>query len=635
MVDALNGLRHNAVVRRDHKDRNVGHHRAAGAHRGKGLVTRSVEEGDRTAVDLNSISADVLRNAARLAGGDVRVTDIVKQRGLAVVDVTHNNDDRRTGNEFLLAVCVIVDQLFLDRDDDFLLDLAAELHRDQCRGVIVDHVGNGGEHAQLEQLLDDLGRRLLHAGGQLAHSDLIGDLDLELLFLCDLKLQTLHLVALLLAALGRGDLRVLALLVLVADLFLLAAAAAALKVVSAAGAGKIFKFLVVLFDVYRGAASRINDAFFRDLTRHMRLILLLGLWRLGDGSLRLRRHSGVLRSGSCLFRGSGSLSLLLFLLRSGLRLNLEDLLKALDLVVLGDILEDYVELVRLQHLHMVFRRRDIIRKDLGNGFGRQTKILSHLMHSVFDHTHMFVLLFPIVFACPFVPFSLLRRCIFSCRRSSSCAASLYFSSSSSAKSFTKASAKPISVTTTIVQSPTPSASDSSFLVKGSSSFNAFFPLRAYSAFFAAFSPASDASARILAFPARAASALRSTPISIAPARRISPSIFSALSVMLRLHFPQKLFIYFLRDHGGKGALKRFSLDCFFQTATVFAQIRASARRLSAKIETDLPLRRANHTDQLPFGFHFTAAETLPHRYFLLHVLRRLSDNWFLRPPTRS
>ena len=258
VVDALNGLRHDAVVRRDHKDRDVGHHCAAGAHRGKGLVARGIEEGDRAAVDLDGIGADVLRDAAGLTGGDVGVADIVKQRGLAVVDVSHDDDDRRTGNEFFFAVGVIVDQLLLDRDDNFLFDLAAKLHRDQRRGVIVDHVGNRGEHAQLEQLLDDLCRRLLHAGGQLAHGDLVGDLYLELLLFRDLKLQALHLVALLLAALGRGGLRVLTLLVLVADLFLLAASAAALKVVSAAGAGEIFKLFVILLDVDRSAASRID-----------------------------------------------------------------------------------------------------------------------------------------------------------------------------------------------------------------------------------------------------------------------------------------------------------------------------------------------------------------------------------------
>ena len=47
---------------------------------------------------------------------------------------------------------------------------------------------------------------LLHAGGELAHADLVGDLDLELLLARDLELEAVHLVPLLLTALGRGAL---------------------------------------------------------------------------------------------------------------------------------------------------------------------------------------------------------------------------------------------------------------------------------------------------------------------------------------------------------------------------------------------------------------------------------------------
>ena len=47
------------------------------------------------------IGADVLRDAARLAGDDVGLPDVVEQRGLAVVDVAHDGDDRRTRHQLL------------------------------------------------------------------------------------------------------------------------------------------------------------------------------------------------------------------------------------------------------------------------------------------------------------------------------------------------------------------------------------------------------------------------------------------------------------------------------------------------------------------------------------------------------
>ena len=55
------------------------------------------------------------------------MADIVEQAGLAVVDVAHDHDNGRAGDEILLGVLVVVDQLLLDGDDDLLFDLAAHL----------------------------------------------------------------------------------------------------------------------------------------------------------------------------------------------------------------------------------------------------------------------------------------------------------------------------------------------------------------------------------------------------------------------------------------------------------------------------------------------------------------------------
>ncbi len=49
----------------------------------------------------HEIRADVLRDAAGLALGDARGPNRVEQRGLAVVDVTHDGDDRRARDQVL------------------------------------------------------------------------------------------------------------------------------------------------------------------------------------------------------------------------------------------------------------------------------------------------------------------------------------------------------------------------------------------------------------------------------------------------------------------------------------------------------------------------------------------------------
>ena len=97
VVDRFDGLGHHAVVGRDHEDDDVGDLGAARAHRGEGLVTRGVEEGDRSAVPGDLVGADVLGDPAGFAGDDVGLSDPVEQQRLAVVDVAHHGDDRWTG----------------------------------------------------------------------------------------------------------------------------------------------------------------------------------------------------------------------------------------------------------------------------------------------------------------------------------------------------------------------------------------------------------------------------------------------------------------------------------------------------------------------------------------------------------
>ena len=98
VVDRLDRLRHDGVVGRHDQDDDVGGLGAARAHRREGLVARRVEEDDRLAVDLDAVGADVLRDAAGLAGRDVGLADRVEQRRLAVVDVAHDGHDRGARN---------------------------------------------------------------------------------------------------------------------------------------------------------------------------------------------------------------------------------------------------------------------------------------------------------------------------------------------------------------------------------------------------------------------------------------------------------------------------------------------------------------------------------------------------------
>ena len=365
MVDGLDGLRHDAVVCGDDENGDIGAHGAARAHLGKGRVARRVEEGDGLAVNFNGIRADVLRDAAGLAGRDLRVADIVEQARLAVVDVAHDDHDRRAGDELVGGVLMVVEQTLFDGDDDLALDLAAKLRGDEFRRVEVDGLVDRGHDAVFEQALDDLSRRLLHAGSQLADSDLIGDPDDQLRLLGNLQLETAHLLLLLGAGLCAEALGLLLLFVLVADLLLAAG------IILHAVGDKRVDAVVVAVGVDRDGAG-VDDA---------ALALALGLRLLGGRLLGILLRAGLvpgllrtleallLRAGrTCLLRTRLILAALRARLASGLRVlrgccglgllcgrgsgrfllcrgSGKDLLDRIDLVLLRDIVENHVQLV--------------------------------------------------------------------------------------------------------------------------------------------------------------------------------------------------------------------------------------------------------------------------------------------------
>ena len=95
VIDGFHRLRHDTVIGCDHEHYDVRHLGAAGAHRGECGVAWRVDEGDLAARrQRDLIGTDVLGDAAGFAGDDVRLTNGVEQRGLAVVNVAHDGHDR-------------------------------------------------------------------------------------------------------------------------------------------------------------------------------------------------------------------------------------------------------------------------------------------------------------------------------------------------------------------------------------------------------------------------------------------------------------------------------------------------------------------------------------------------------------
>ena len=241
-----------------------------------------------------------------------------------MVDVAHDHNDRRTGDQIGLVVLVLFKQALLDGDMDLVLDLGVELLGHQGGGVKVHHVGSGVHLAHLHELGHDLGDVLLQAGSQLADGDLVGDGDLELGVAGLLQLDALQALGLGLAA----ALVLVAAAVFVVELLLVAhrlvlalgGHIAAVGQVVVAGAelvdvhvhGTGIHLHMGALDLHRLGGHRLLDAGVggQGLHGHALFLALFG---------RTLRLALVLRLAGLLLLGGGLLCLLLGGLRLGLR----------------------------------------------------------------------------------------------------------------------------------------------------------------------------------------------------------------------------------------------------------------------------------------------------------------------------
>ncbi len=135
-------------------------------------MTRGIQEGDHATVGFHMVGADVLRNAAGFARSHLGAADVVQQRGLAVVDVTHHGHHRRTRQQLGVGVFLTAhhQQRFRIVQLGGMRLVAHFFHHDHG-GFLVQHLVDRHHLAELHHLLDDLGRLDGHLVRQVGHGD--------------------------------------------------------------------------------------------------------------------------------------------------------------------------------------------------------------------------------------------------------------------------------------------------------------------------------------------------------------------------------------------------------------------------------------------------------------------------------
>ena len=181
VVDRFQCLWHHPIICSNDQYHDVGCLCATSPHARKRLVTRSVEEHDLPSVsgrlfilDSNLVRPDVLRDAASLTLGHARGANGIEQRCLAMINVAHDRDHRRTRYTFNTTFfsCGRVGNfllcLFFKADD---VRIGSEKTAHFGGQLRVERLIDGGEYATRQKA----GDQILGANAQLFRQILDAD----------------------------------------------------------------------------------------------------------------------------------------------------------------------------------------------------------------------------------------------------------------------------------------------------------------------------------------------------------------------------------------------------------------------------------------------------------------------------
>ena len=142
-------------------------------------------------VERHVVGTDVLRDATCLAGDDIGLADVVEQRRLAVIDVTHDGDNRGAWHEVLFVVLFLAD-CCADFGADVLRS-EAELFGDEIDGLGIHTLIDADHDADAHASGDNLRDGNVHHRGELVRRDELRQLEHFALccFVCQLFLHAL------------------------------------------------------------------------------------------------------------------------------------------------------------------------------------------------------------------------------------------------------------------------------------------------------------------------------------------------------------------------------------------------------------------------------------------------------------
>ena len=171
MVDRFDCLWHDIIVGSHNDNRDIRHLGTTGTHGGKSLMARRIQERDTTpALQLHVVSTDVLRDTSCLTGNYVCITDVIQQRGLTMVNVSHHSHDRRTRHPVFFVVVFFVGLDGFHHFGTYIFGLETEFFSYDINCFRIQTLVNGNHDTDTHTSTDNLRHRNVHHVGKVIGS---------------------------------------------------------------------------------------------------------------------------------------------------------------------------------------------------------------------------------------------------------------------------------------------------------------------------------------------------------------------------------------------------------------------------------------------------------------------------------
>ena len=162
MINCLDRLRHNAIIRSNHQHRNIRGIGSPHTHRRKRLMARCIQEGNTLPINGNHVSTDCLCDTACFLIRHVSLTNGIQQGSFTMIYVSHNTDNGWSAHHGIFILIIFLQQLLNDIYLYFFLTDNIIFNRDIFR-IFIAYLGIQCHDLSLqEKFLNNHGRLNLH-----------------------------------------------------------------------------------------------------------------------------------------------------------------------------------------------------------------------------------------------------------------------------------------------------------------------------------------------------------------------------------------------------------------------------------------------------------------------------------------